>query len=133
MTGMGPNDVPCVVWAIGEFFFFLSNFFNYLLCFIVYSMKMGEFFFSLDSAHTAMSRSIKRVVRVLSILKTNIILICKKPIPIPLGMIPTPIPIAKPVSTRTHESWVRVQTDTGKDRVKNTHGLPGVPITRWDE
>ena len=33
MTGLGPNDVPCVVWA---------------------------FFFSLDSAHTAMSRSIKR-------------------------------------------------------------------------
>ena len=44
-------------------------------------------------------------------------------------MIPTPIPIAKPVSTHTHDSWVRVQTDTGKDRVKNTHGLP-VPITR---
>ena len=26
--GKGPNDVSCVVWALGEFFFFISVFFN---------------------------------------------------------------------------------------------------------
>jgi hypothetical protein len=41
-----------------------------------------------------------------------------------MGTIPIPVPMQKPVSIRTHVTWVRVQTDTGKDRVKITHGLP---------
>ena len=31
MTGMGPNDVPCVVWAIGEFFLQFLSCFIYIL------------------------------------------------------------------------------------------------------
>ena len=45
-----------------------------------------------------------------------------------MGTVPLSVPKAKPVCTRTHALWVRVQTDTGTDRVKNTHGLP-VSIT----
>ena len=45
-----------------------------------------------------------------------------------MGIIPIPIPKQKPVRTRTHALWVRVQTDTGTDDFKSIHGLP-VSIT----
>jgi hypothetical protein len=50
--------------------------------------------------------------------------IFKKSVPLPMGTIPLSIPERKPVHILTHTLWVRVQVDTGKDRVKNTHGLP---------
>ena len=36
MTITGPNNVFCVVWAIGEFFFNIFVFFIYLTNFLVY-------------------------------------------------------------------------------------------------
>jgi hypothetical protein len=50
--------------------------------------------------------------------------ILKKTVPVSLGFLPIPVPRPKPMKTLTHVTWVRVFTDTGKDRVKNTHGLP---------
>ena len=47
-----------------------------------------------------------------------------KSVPISMGIIPISVPKAKPMNTRTHEAWVWVQTDMGKDRVFYTHGLP---------
>ena len=41
-----------------------------------------------------------------------------------MGMLPISVPKVKPVYICIHASWVRVQTDMGKDRPKNTHGLP---------
>ena len=41
-----------------------------------------------------------------------------------MGMLPISVPKVKPVYIHIHASWVRVQTDMGKDRPKNTHGLP---------
>ena len=35
-TSMGLNDARCVVWAIGEFFFYIFVFFIYLTNFLVY-------------------------------------------------------------------------------------------------
>jgi hypothetical protein len=50
-----------------------------------------------------------------------------KPVPASLGPIPIvtiPVPKGKPTCTHTHGARVPVQTDTGKDGVKNTHRLP---------
>lgn len=48
----------------------------------------------------------------------------KEYVPLPMGNGPISVPKQKPVSTHTHVSWVWVLTDIGKDRVKNTRGLP---------
>ena len=45
-----------------------------------------------------------------------------------MGIVPLSVSLSISVPIRTHALWVRVKTDTGMDRVKNTHGLP-VPIT----
>ena len=49
-------------------------------------------------------------------------------IPIPWGFVPVPVPKGKSVSTCTHDTWVRVQTDMGMDNLKFIHRLP-VTIT----
>ena len=41
-----------------------------------------------------------------------------------MGRIPLSVPKQKPVSIRTHASWVWVLTDMGKDRLFFTRGLP---------
>ena len=41
-----------------------------------------------------------------------------------MGTIPIPIPKAEPMDTRTHDTWVQVQTGMGTGTLKFTHGLP---------